>query len=177
MGKLIPLVIALAGLGAGVGAGIAMRPEVALSEDGIGQDLPSGAPQGETASPCGDAAYPSEPVAPLSDQDSASEFVRLDNQFVFPLVHDGAVSALVVLSLTLEVAPAQSDAVKIREPKLRDGFLRVLLDHANAGGFRGAFTSNESLGRLRSALLEKGRQILGDALYDVLILDINRQDA
>jgi hypothetical protein len=91
-------------------------------------------------------------------------------------VEKGEVSALVVLSLSLEIAPGQTEAAYTREPKLRDGFLRVLLDHANAGGFQGTFTSNGTMDNLRRALVEKGREELGNALVDVLIQDINRQD-
>ncbi len=168
MGKIIPLVIALVGLGAGVGAGIALRPGDAMPE-----------PEMTEASPCGEVelATAEKPKPDANDKEQAvSDFVKMSNQFVFPLVQGSNVAALVVLSLTLEIAQGQSEAVFVREPKLRDGFLRVLLDHANAGGFDGAFTSNATMDKLRRALVEKGREVLDDALYDVLILDINRQD-
>lgn len=162
LGKLIPLGIAVIGLGAGVGAGLYLRP------------VPEPAGSELASNPCGDLPPP-QPAAAVPEP-AKGEFVKLSNQFVFPLVEEGVVAALVVLSLSLEVTPGQTEAVYQREPKLRDGFLRVLLDHANAGGFRGSFTSNETMDNLRRALLEKGREELGEALYDVLILDINRQD-
>ncbi|WP_102106667.1 flagellar basal body-associated FliL family protein [Oceaniglobus roseus] len=165
--KLLPLLLALVGLGAGVVAGIALRPAPSETPE-AGAELAAGAP-------CGDVA-PHGAVAEDAPPEEPTEFAKLSNQFVFPLVEDGAVSALVALSLTLEVTPGQTNTVFDREPKLRDGFLRVMLDHANAGGFRGAFTSNDSMERLRKALLEKGREDLGDVLVDVLILDINRQE-
>ncbi|WP_226779884.1 flagellar basal body-associated FliL family protein [Oceaniglobus trochenteri] len=165
---LLPLLIVLIGLGAGVGAGIALRP--APTEE------PQAGGEMAEANPCGDIAPTAAPKSEPAPPHEASDFVKLSNQFVFPLIEEGEVAALVVLSLTLEVAPGQGDAVYQREPKLRDGFLRVLLDHANAGGFKGAFTSNQTMESLRRALLEKGREDLGDALYDILILDINRQD-
>jgi len=166
LGKLLPIVIAVIGLGAGVGAGLALRP----------------APEPETtdvaeASPCGDMVSQPTKTVPAPGPDAPpNEFVNLSNQFVFPLVEGGEVAALVVLSLSLEMAPGQTDAAYMREPKLRDGFLRVLLDHANAGGFQGTFTSNGTMDNLRRALLEKGREELGETLFDVLIQDINRQD-
>ncbi|RVV97964.1 flagellar basal body-associated FliL family protein [Mesobaculum littorinae] len=167
LGKLVPLVLALVGLGAGVGAGIALRP----------------APHDDVAAigPCGDlgpeavtqvAEAVEEPPAP----DPTTEFVDLSNQFVVPDIEDGAVSALVVVTLSLEVAQGMSEVVLAREPKVRDAFLRVLLDHANAGGFRGAFTANGTMERLRAALTEVAIAELGDPLRDVLILDINRQE-
>ncbi|WP_108483859.1 flagellar basal body-associated FliL family protein [Oceaniglobus ichthyenteri] len=163
LGKLIPLIIAIIGLAAGVGAGFVLRPgpEPAVANTALAENVEI-------------AEVVQKP--PAEQKPRASEFIALNNQFVFPLIEDGRVSSLVALSITLEVSPDQKDAVYIREPKLRDGFLRVLLDHANAGGFDGAFTSNEAMGALRRALLEKGREDMGDALYDILILDINRQD-
>lgn len=164
LGKLIPIVLAVAGLGAGVGAGIALRPHDEPAHDKAADN------------PCGDPTAAAMPPQAPEKAKINGEFVNLSNQFVFPLVEGGAVAALVVLSLTLEVTPGQTDAVYLREPKLRDGFLRVLLDHANSGGFNGAFTANSSMDKLRNALLEKGREDLGMTLIDVLILDINRQD-
>ena len=47
------------------------------------------------------------------------------------------------------------------EPKLRDVFLQVLFDHANMGGFRGAFTRSDVLEPLRTALREAAQKHLG----------------
>lgn len=162
IGKLIPLALALSGLGAGVGAGIALRPE----------------PEVETsASPCGDVEETAPEQAEKDEGEPATtDFVKMENQFVIPVIEGDAVGALVVLSLSLEVASEQTENVYARIPKLRDGFLRVLLDHANVGGFDGAFTSNGSMDTLRASLTEVGTQQLGKVLTDVLILDINRQD-
>ena len=54
----------------------------------------------------------------------------------------------------LKVAAGMKDEVFQREPKLRDSFLQVLFDHANLGGFEGAFTEAGTLGGLRKALRE-----------------------
>jgi len=80
------------------------------------------------------------------------------------------------MSLTLEAKPGMSGKVHSFEPKLRDAFLQIRFDHANMGGFRGAFTRSEVLDPLRTALREEGRRYLGNDLVDVLILEITRQD-
>jgi hypothetical protein len=82
----------------------------------------------------------------------------------------------VVLALSLELQTGHKDAIFQREPKLRDIFLQVLFDHANAGGFRGAFTNSNTMDVLRASLRQAGRQALGDILNDVLVTDIVRQD-
>jgi hypothetical protein len=66
--------------------------------------------------------------------------------------------------------------VQAHRPKLRDLFLRDLLDHANQGGFEGTFTADGTMERLRRALRETGQHAMGTDLRDVLILDINRQE-
>lgn len=167
MRKLLPILLALFGLAAGGGAGFLLRP-----------------PPKETVeiNPCGDAAAPAEDAHRAAeaetdpDAPSAHEYVKLNNQFVVPVVEDGEVSALVILSISLEVATGSTEQVYAREPKLRDSFLQVLFDHANAGGFRGAFTQSNNMDVLRSGLLEIARKVMGATVSDVLIVDIVRQD-
>mgnify|MGYP000498233799 CR=1 FL=1 len=54
---------------------------------------------------------------------------------------------------------------------------QVLFDHANIGGFKGAFTDANTMAILRRALLETARKTLGNDVSDVLITEIARQDA
>jgi hypothetical protein len=163
MRKLFPVILALFGLAGGAGAGLFLRP------------APVDAPEGEAAPEQG------EVHAADGDHDEADtaepEFVRLSNQFVVPVVAEGRVSAMVVLSLSLEVETGTTDAVFQREPKLRDAFLQVLFDHANLGGFSGSFTDGSNLVLLRTALKETAVQVLGPVVKDVLITDIARQDS
>ena len=105
------------------------------------------------------------------------EYVRLNNQFVVPVVHDAAVRSLVVMSLTVEIESGRAELVFNREPRLRDAFLRVMFSHANAGGFDGSFTSPNALNPLRSGLRDAAYDVLGPIVNDVLIVDIVRQDA
>lgn len=105
-----------------------------------------------------------------------AEYVKLNNQFVVPVVASDRIEALVVVSLSLETDAGLREAVYAQEPKLRDAFLRVLFDHANMGGFHGAFTRSDRLGPLRTALREVARGQLGAAVREVLIVDIARQD-
>jgi flagellar FliL protein len=112
-----------------------------------------------------------------NDEEKTNEFVQLSNQFVVPIISEGKVTALVVLALSIEVPAGKSETVLLREPKLRDSFLRVLFDHASIGGFEGNFTDAQVLDRLRSALKEVAERDLGKELAkDVLIVEIARQD-
>jgi hypothetical protein len=87
------------------------------------------------------------------------------------------VTGLVVASLSIEINSGGTELVYAREPKLRDVFLQVMFDHANIGGFDGAFTAGERMDILRSALLDAARSVLGKDVSEVLITEIARQDA
>ncbi|MCX8510060.1 MAG: flagellar basal body-associated FliL family protein [Rhodobacteraceae bacterium] len=172
MRKLLPLLLALIGLGGGVGLGIVLRP----------------VPEAEgPASPCGDMSSGESEGGQAQDSHGApedgeeglatKEYVKLNNQFIVPVVDKEAVQSMVILSISLEVGVGESDKVYKVEPKLRDSFLQVLFDHANAGGFDGNYTNSNNMDVLRTALLETGQGILGKMLTDVLIVDIVRQES
>ncbi|HHC29531.1 MAG TPA: flagellar basal body-associated FliL family protein, partial [Rhodobacterales bacterium] len=111
-----------------------------------------------------------------AEAETGSDYVKLNNQFVVPTVKAGRIAAMVVLSISLEVPPGGSEAIYQREPKLRDLFLQVLFDHANAGGFDGAFTEGGKMDVLRAALLETAQRELGNNIRSVLITDMAKQD-
>ena len=168
LGKLLPIVLLIIGMGAGVGTGLVLKP--------------ANAPKPSLAeNPCGETTL-AESDTHESDEHGADsdgpekEYVKLNNQFVVPVVNGDKVESLVVLSLSVEVSTGRSDDVYSREPKLRDAFLQVLFDHANMGGFRGAFTNANNMDVLRRALQETARKVADDLIRDVLIVDINRQD-
>ncbi|MFN6925719.1 MAG: flagellar basal body-associated FliL family protein [Tabrizicola sp.] len=168
LGKLVPVLLALAGLGAGIGAGIALRPDPAADDHAAEASHDKAQTDGHDADPAGDHA---------EDGETGPEYVKLNNQFVVPVVEQGRVASMVVLSLSLEVAPGTTEAVYEREPKLRDVFLQVLFDHANIGGFAGSFTDGSNLITLRTSLKEAAALVLGPAIRNVLITDIARQDS
>ena len=169
MRKLIPILLAVIGLGGGGGVGLFLRPPA---------DANAAEQGGDTSAAAGADGHAADPAGAEGEQDAATqpEYVKLNNQFVVPVVEDGTVAAMVILSLSLEVTPGSVETVYGREPKLRDVFLQVLFDHANTGGFRGTFTDGANLILLRKALLEIARKTMGDIVTDVLIVDIARQD-
>lgn len=169
MKLLLPVVLAVLGIAGGVGAGLALKP--AAQKDA-------------TISPCGETetveAAKDGQARKGDDHDDAAEddhdYIKLNNQFVVPVVNGDLVDSLVVMSLSVEIAPGQGETVYEREPKLRDALLQVLFDHANMGGFKGAFTNGNNLDVLRTALTETARGVLGPSVHNILITDIARQD-
>lgn len=161
MKKLLPLIFLLFGTAAGGGVGYVLRPAPPeMAKEGV---------EGEAMA---------EKSAPKEDKsDAAVEYVKLNNQFVVPVVKNRVVISLVVMALSLEAPEGSKEAIFKKEPKLRDSFLQVLFDHANAGGFDGAFTEAGAMNQLRGALREVAQKDLGEEMVkDVLILEIARQD-
>lgn len=163
MRKILPILLVLVGLGGGVAGGLVLRP----SPDEEGHD----------SIPDGEAATAAKPDAHDKDAEHPStEFVKMNNQFVVPVVQGGRVTAMVVLALTMEVSAGSTDQVFAREPKLRDALLQVMFDHANVGGFNGSFTDGSNLIVLRGSLKEAALAVIGPIVSNVLITDIARQD-
>ncbi len=157
---LIPVVFLVFGTGAGTGVGWFMMPE-------------------ETEEEHAECIAPEEQsiaTAPI-EVGPEREYAKLNNQFVIPVVEDGQVAALVVMSLNLEVTVGNRTTVFATEPKLRDRFLQVMFDHANGGGFSGNFTTGTNMRILRDDLLRVAKEVSGEVVTDVLIIDIVRQDA
>lgn len=159
MKYLLPLILTILGVGIGSGLGMFLGPK-AMTED------------------CANPPCPVEPhkAEDTDNKPTEADYVRLQNQFVVPVVKSERVQSLVVMSLSLEVEAGNSDAIFEREPKLRDSFLRVLFDHAHIGGFDGQFTQSGQLSVLRVALLEAAQAVIGREVTDILITDIVRQE-
>ncbi len=154
MKKILPVLLALLGLGAGIGAGVALRP----------------APRPE-------ARASGEGALEVAEAPGHFAAVPLGKPFVVPVFKDGATVAMVVLSLAVEVEPEAAAEVTAMEPKLRDGFLKVMFRHANSGGFDGGFTQGPAIDDLKAALRKTLRTLLPDAPTGaVLITEIARQD-
>jgi len=172
MKLLVPLVIALVGLGAGVGAGIALKP---APEEHAGAETACEHPpcEAEAADPFLTAGKD----GPGEDVELA--YVPLQKPFVVPVFDGEKVVAMVVLSLSVEV-PADHEpeaTVEAIEPRLRDALLKAMFLHANSDGFNGTFTTGRKIEDLKAALLASARQVMGpEGVYDVLITDIARQD-
>ena len=163
MRRILPLLLALVGLGSGVGAGVLLRAPP-MPDAPVDGGCTGTTPGPETAHGAGKSM--------ALDHD----YVKMNNQFVIPVIAGGRIKSLVVMSLSLEIAKGETEAVYAREPKLRDAFLRAMFDHANSGGFDGDFTANGNMAHLREALLNGAKGVLGEAVSDVLIVDIVRQD-
>lgn len=160
LSKLLPVILLIVGTGAGIGAGIALAP----------------APEEHAEAPAADGDHAAAEAPAAEEEVAEKEYLKLNNQFVVPVVEKNEITSMVVISLSLEAKAGMGNDVYAMEPKLRDAFLQVLFDHANMGGFQGAFTRSDLLMPLRTALREAAQRELGKGITDVLIMEIARQN-
>jgi len=170
MKKLLPILLIVVGLVGGIGAGVMLKPAPEPEE-------PMAKAACDPNADCNENEYiiADPPKAPVYDPDAVWDYVKMPKQFVVPVIKKDRVSALVVMSLSLEVTEGQSEFVLSKTPKLRDGFLQVLFNHANSGGFDGAFTTGRSMKDLRGELKETAQTFLGENVESVLIEEIVKQ--
>lgn len=189
-----PLLLTLLVLGAALGGaagGDMLRkrggdPAVAGGEAATAPEGGDGAGTGATPQPA--AAPDAVPAAPAGSHDAAAPAkapaepgptditFRFPQQFFVPLVRDGQVRGMLILTLAVTIPEGSEEAVYRNEFRLRDALLRNLLIHANSGGFDGNFTAEAHLELLRARLLETAQAIVPGAISGVLIADIARQE-
>jgi flagellar FliL protein len=189
---LTPLLLALLGLAAGVGAGVATKPAPAPEAADLACAAPEAAPpapdapEAAPATPCpppdlfAAAAEPErKPASDLAYVKPASDlaYVTMDKPFVVPVFADEAVTAMVVVSLSVETELDAAPVIESVKPRLRDSFLKAMFRHANSGGFDGSYTSGQKMQDLKSALRAAAQEVLPDTpVGEVLITEIARQD-
>lgn len=104
------------------------------------------------------------------------DWFKFPNQFFVPIIRNGTPTAVMVLSLSIEMPAEARPKIEAQEARLRDALLGALMIEANTGGFDGNFTSEPSLRRLRESLLAAGRRAGGVEVQRILIEDIGRQE-
>lgn len=167
MKKILPILIALLGLGGGVAAGTIMKPaeqarlHMAEGDDGHGKKKASADGHG-TKDSHGEAS---------DGSDDELVYVGLDKPFFVPVIKYGQTNTLVRLDIHLEVPEAMQKKVKKHDPKLRDAFLRTVMNFSYDGGFSRVH-GGEGFSILRDDLLISAREILGASVQTVLIGEI-----
>lgn len=166
MGKILPILLILIGVGVGGAAGFVLRPKPPEAEAETHQE--EGGHVSEDVS--------TEPESEANDVVLDRSYVKMNNQFVIPVIKKDKVVALVVMSISLETKSSETADVYDREPKLRDAFLQVMFDHSYMGGFDGVYTAPDAMNSLRRSLLLSAQNIMGSDISDALITEIIRQD-
>ena len=165
---MLPVLLLLLGVAGGVGAGLLLGPGDA--------EGPAASAQTSDDADATDDSGTAEGTRGTTPADG-TEFVRLNNQFVVPIVRDGSVRSLVVMALTLEVDSGNNQAVFDREPRLRDSFLQVMFAMPMRAGSTAASPRPRQWTRCaRHSAMPRAR-CWARSSPTFLIVDITRQDA
>ena len=182
MKKILVLLIPVLALAAGVAAGEMLRPGKPASDpaEAAADDAAEPAASGPADAPDGYAAEePAADHAATSDETggatSAAEWFTFPTQFFVPLMRNGDMGAVMILTLSIETSESDLTAMQQQEHRLRDALLRELLIHANTGGFDGNYTAEARLAPLRERLHKAAQAGTDLTVKAVLIEDIARQ--
>jgi hypothetical protein len=194
MQKIIALAIVLVGIGGGLALGVVLRPEATphgqdADAMGAGSAIDQG-PGGEASAgtAAGHGAIESAGAAFATGYDSGAsaggdgeagadrEYVKIGRQIIIPVVNKGETQALMLFDLAVGVPSSMTERIYATEPRLRDAFLRVLFEMSYTGAFSGTYTDERVVEELRGKLRAAARRLVGDAVGEVLILDIMRQE-
>jgi flagellar FliL protein len=187
MQKIIALAIVLAGIGGGLALGVALRPgDAPDGQDGVttraggqgGEDSAENAAGNDAAEPVGaDSGNERNSEAGGDGEAGADrEYIKAGRQIVVPVVNKGETKALMMFDLAIGVPRTMAGRTSAAEPRLRDAFLRVLFEMSYTGAFSSTYTDERVVDELRGKLLAAARRVVGDAVGEVLILDILRQE-
>jgi len=165
MKKFVPIIIAVVGLAGGLVGGSFMKPDAmagdahaVAGEDGHGKPAKSDHGGGHD-----DHAK--------DGTKSGTIYVGLKKPFFAPVMGSNNRHALVRLDIHLEVPADLEDEIEKHEPKLRDGFLRAVMNFAHEGGFSRVHGS-DGFETLSDDLLLSARSVVGDTVKKVLIGEI-----
>ncbi|WP_207101789.1 hypothetical protein [Paracoccus shandongensis] len=196
MKKILMLLVPVVALFAGVAAGEMLRPASDVAGQAEAEAPAEGHGGADAAEPGADhaAEEASDHAAPAPAEDHAAAsadhgggghggegpvpaegWFTFPSQFFVPLMRNGDMGAVMILTLTIETPGADLQAMEQQEHRLRDALLRELLIHANTGGFDGNFTSEARLAPLRERLQKAAQASTDLTVKAVLIEDIARQ--
>ncbi|TJZ92605.1 hypothetical protein FA743_06990 [Paracoccus gahaiensis] len=177
--KLIPLALPVLALVGGAFGGDMLRGP-APAEEGAhdaaeGEDTTAGPDATEEHASAEDQGESGGHDAGDQSAGGDAGWFTFPTQFFVPLVRQGDMRDIMILTLTLQTDAASAPALATKEHALRDALLRALMIHANTGGFDGNYTADRNLALLRESLLKAGQTVTDLPLTAVLIEDIARQ--
>lgn len=131
---------------------------------------------GDHDAPAADAGHGDAGHGEAAEGEGQLDWFKFPSQFFVPILRNGMPTAIMVLTLTVEMPSSARPRIEAQEHRLRDALLNALLIEANTGGFDGNFTADPAQQRLRRALLAAAQAAAGSDVQRILIEDIGRQE-
>lgn len=179
MKKILIMLIPVLALAAGSIGGDMLRPAAKANAEGAHADGSSAADATAATE-----AHGSTDTGPSEDahgggghggDPGAAAWFTFPSQFFVPMMRNGDMGAMMIMTLTVETTEADLEPMKQQEHRLRDALLRHLMVLANTGAFDGNFTAEARLRVMREGLLKAAQDATELSVDKVLIEDIARQ--
>ena len=180
MKKILPIVIIVTAAAVGGGGGFFMKmhmePTSSSTVKNMGEGFEKTVPINEEKARKGNKGKSTKRKNGNSASVDLNAYIKFSRQFVVPIVKNGTPKAMIIMDINLNVSPSLAQSGYIMEPHLRDAFLSKLLIHASNGTLAGIIEESDDLLHVKNDLLETARMVLGEDVYDVLILDVGIQE-
>lgn len=110
--------------------------------------------------------------------DGGVAYFKFSREFIIPLMYESEIDSLIILNINLEVDSSVSSTLFSQEPKLRDNVMTTLIELSNDGVTLENISDIESYETIRSMVLKnlKDKEVVGEGILNVLIVDIGKQD-
>lgn len=185
MKMLLPILLAVVGIGVGGAVGYVMKPHPEPTEEhgDAGAEHAEEGHDGEKAGGHGggDAhALDGRGGGALGEalsEATDSVYVALSRKLIVPFTRENGKKAFVAIDITLEMSPEDGHRATDHEPKILDAFLRTLVSFAATGAFDDHAAASHTLRELNGELLKAARAVLGPSVREVLISNLLTQDA
>ena len=184
--RILAVMIVLAGAAGGLALGMAFRPgelDPARADEAADRNAAGGEQHrsGEDAAglaASGQRESGSPPGASAGGGTAIGDhaYVKLGRQIVIPIVSERRTEALMLFEVALDVPSGMTERAYGAEPRLRDAFIRTLLAMSYTGAFSQTYTDERVTRELRDKLRADAARILDGPVFDVLILDMLRQE-
>lgn len=179
MKKILIMLIPVLALAAGSIGGDMLRPAAKANAEGAHADGSSAADATAATEAHGSTDTGHSEDAHGGDghggDPGAAAWFTFPSQFFVPMMRNGDMGAMMIMTLTVETTEADLEPMKQQEHRLRDALLRQLMVLANTGAFDGNFTAEARLRVMREGLLKAAQDATELSVDKVLIEDIARQ--
>ena len=164
MKMLIPILLIVIAVAGGGGAGLMLKPEPApLTDAEIAEIAAESKAHAEAESEA-------EEAAPRS-------YVQIGQEFIIPIVEGpDPRGRLCCLNWPVDVPAGFSDAVFDQEIRLRAAFNDVLFSMSHTGAFSENYTDDLVLAELKRNLAVAAEPFVPSETFEILILDMIRQE-
>jgi len=109
-------------------------------------------------------------------EEEQTDYVTLGRQMIVPVLDGETTVAFMVFEFALDLPTEERERALVREPLIRDAFLRDLFEFSYTGAFRRSYIEDALVAEIKEKLLATARLHVSSRVREVLILDLLRKE-